>query len=142
MTGGGRARRGGMGQKVTAGLVEETQVDQTPQMKQSIEEYERRIAKLVPSITALERQEDQLKSRISQLEAEHKRLTMDIQVQCILLFLTIVLNSFYFQHLSKNIPLLEKQIKEQKDLVAKTVSDDAKVAKLQEELDAAKEGLN
>jgi chromosome segregation ATPase len=80
MTGGGRARSGGMGQKVTAGLLDETVVDQTPQMKQSIEEYERRVSKLLPSIAKLEKQEEHLRNTISQLEAEHKRISLDIQV--------------------------------------------------------------
>lgn len=80
MTGGGRARRGGMGTEVTAGLVREKQNDNTPQMKKSIEEYERRVAKLIPSIAVLERQEDKLKQKMYTLEDEYKRLSIDIQV--------------------------------------------------------------
>jgi chromosome segregation ATPase len=80
MTGGGRARRGGMGTKVTAGLVNDSQPDNTPQMKKSIEEYERRLAKLVPSIAASERQEEKIRNQIYKLEDEHRMLSLDIQV--------------------------------------------------------------
>ncbi|CAB3359778.1 Hypothetical predicted protein [Cloeon dipterum] len=123
MTGGGKARRGGMGQKVTAGLVEETQVDHTPQLKQSIEELESRIRRLAPSIAALEKQEGKLQNKLSELETENKRLHMDIQ------------------HLSKNIPALEQQIKIQQDKVNKNVTDQAEVTKLETELKKAKKDM-
>ncbi|XP_059483469.1 structural maintenance of chromosomes protein 4 [Neocloeon triangulifer] len=123
MTGGGRARRGGMGQKVTAGLVDETQVEQTPQLKQNIEELERNINKLIPSIAALEKEEDKIQHSVSELDAEHKRLVLDIQ------------------HLSKNIPNLENQIKAQQERVKKNVTDEAQVAKLQGDLKKAKKDM-
>jgi hypothetical protein len=92
MTGGGRARRGGMGTKVTAGLVNDSQPDNTPQLKKSIEEYERRVAKLVPSIAASERQEEKIRNQIYKLEDEHRILSMDIQVSGLTIF------TFYFDN--------------------------------------------
>jgi septal ring factor EnvC (AmiA/AmiB activator) len=93
MTGGGRAKRGLMGTKVTAGLVNDSQPDNTPQMKKSIEEYERRVAKLVPSIATLEKQEEKIRNQIYRLEDEHKLLSMDIQVSELTIVTCNVANS-------------------------------------------------
>jgi hypothetical protein len=48
---------------------------------------------------------------------------------------------YILQHLSKNVPVLEKQVKQQEELVAKNVSDEAEIAKLQVNLDNAREGI-
>lgn len=110
MTGGGRARRGGMGTKVTAGLVSESQPDNTPQMKKSIEELERRVANLVPSIAASERKEQTITQKVYQLEEEHRRLSMDIQVSVpINVVICNVANNYCFTASDKKCACLGKQ---------------------------------
>jgi len=142
MTGGGRARRGGMGTKVTAGLVNDSQPDNTPQMKKSIEEYERRLAKLVPSIAASERQEEKIRNQIYKLEDEHRMLSLDIQVSGP----TIVTSYFFLitlldpQHLMKNVPALEDKLKKLNEEVSKNVSDEAEVSRLEGALKKAQDG--
>jgi chromosome segregation ATPase len=142
MTGGGRARRGGMGTKVTAGLVNESQPDNTPQMKRSIEELERRVSNLLPSIAASERKEQQTRQTIHVLEDEYKRLSIDIQVSghTNIILCDVAEKRYFSQHLTKNVPALEDKLKKLKEDVAKNVSDEAEVSRLEGELKKAQNG--
>ncbi|KAF4524695.1 hypothetical protein B566_EDAN014296, partial [Ephemera danica] len=80
VTGGGAPIRGRMGTKVTAGLPEKaTASADTPQMQQSLEQLKKRSATLMESIIKIEQKERELRNKLAQLEAEAKRLNMDVQ---------------------------------------------------------------